>query len=99
GARVVTGSFDRAVNSPGWSAHGRSVYVLYDEHGSNRVARVSLDGSVRDVAAGLTASALDRPYSGGEFSVSRDGKVAVTAGDPARPSDIVLASGGSQRKL
>lgn len=99
GARVVTGGLDRAVNNPVWSADGRAIYIVYDEHGSNHVARVSLDGSVRDVASGLTAEALDRPYSGGEFSVSRDGRIAVTAGDPARPSDIALAYGGSLRRL
>jgi dipeptidyl aminopeptidase/acylaminoacyl peptidase len=99
GAHVVTASFDRAVTNPVWSSDGRSVYVLYDEHGSNRVARVGLDGSVRDVATGLTASGLDRPYSGGEFSVSRGGAVAVTTGDNLHPSDVGLASGGSVRKL
>ena len=97
--RLLTGGFDRPVNNPVWSADGRSVYVLYDERGSNHVARVGLDGTVRDIAGGLTGSGLDRPYSGGAFSVSRDGKIAVTAGDPSRPSDVALASGGSLRRL
>jgi len=98
GARVVS-RIDRPVSNPVWSADGRSIYILYDEHGSNRVARVGLDGSLRDVATGLTGSGLDRPYSGGEFSVSRGGAIAVTAGDPTRPSDIAIASGGSLRRL
>jgi len=97
--RTVTASFDRPVNNPVWAADGRSIYVIYDEHGSNRVARVGLDGSVRDVAKGLTASGLDRPYSGGDFSVSRSGSVAVTAGDHLRPSDVGIASGGVVRRL
>jgi len=97
--RALTANFDRAVANPIWSADGRSIYVLYDEHGSNHVARVGLDGSVRDVAAGLTASGLDRPYSGGEFSVSRGGSVAVTAGDQLHPSDVAIASGGTLRRL
>jgi dipeptidyl aminopeptidase/acylaminoacyl peptidase len=99
GKRVLTANFDRSVGNPIWSADGRSIYVLYDEHGSNRVARVGLDGSVRDVATGLTASNLDRPYSGGEFGVSRGGAIAVTAGDNLRPSDVGIASGGSIRRL
>jgi dipeptidyl aminopeptidase/acylaminoacyl peptidase len=99
GKRVLTDGLDRAVTNPVWSADGRSIYVLYDEHGSNRVARIALDGSVRTVATGLTGSALDRPYSGGEFSVSRDGRLAVTAGDPSRPSDVALVSGGATRRL
>jgi len=99
GKRLVTGNFDRAVTNPVWSADGRSIYVLYDEHGSNRVARVGLDGSVRDVATGLTGSGLDRPYSGGEFSVSRGGAVAVTVGDNLHPADVGVATSGSVRKL
>ena len=99
GAHAVTANFDRAVTNPAWSADGSSIYVLYDEHGSNRVARVSLNGAVRDVATGLTGSGLDRPYSGGEFSVSRGGTVAVTTGDNLHPSDVGVASGGSVRKL
>ena len=99
GKRVLTANLDRPVNSPIWASDSRSVYVQYDEHGSNRVARVGLDGSVRDVAAGLTGSGLDRPYSGGEFSVSRAGTVAVTTGDNLHPSDVGVASGGSIRKL
>src|SRR5258705_4231219 len=97
--RLLTGNFDRSVSNPVWASDGRSVYVVYDEHGSNRVARVGLDGSVRDVATALTGSGLDRPYSGGEFSVSRGGTVAVTTGDHLHPSDVGLATGGSVRKL
>ena len=98
-ARALTANFDQAVGNPVWSADGRSIYVLYDQHGSNRVARVGLDGSVREVAARLTGSGLDRPYSGGEFSISRGGAVAVTAGDQLHPSDIAVASGGALRRL
>ncbi|HUP67944.1 MAG TPA: S9 family peptidase [Sphingomicrobium sp.] len=97
--RLVASGFDRSLGNPVWSADGRSIYALYDEHGSNRVARVSLDGSVRDVAIGLTGSGLDRPYSGGEFSVSRGGAVAVTVGDNLHPSDVGISTGGTVRKL
>jgi dipeptidyl aminopeptidase/acylaminoacyl peptidase len=97
--RALTSGLDRAVSSPLWAADSRSIYVKYDDHGSVRVARVGLDGSVHDLASGLTASGLDRPYSGGEFSVSRTGVVAVTAGDNLHPSDVGVASGGSVRRL
>ena len=99
GSHVLTASLDRPVTNPSWSGDSRSIYVLYDEHGSNRVARVGLDGSVRDIAAGLTGSGLDRPYSGGEFSVSRGGAVAVTAGDHLHPSDVGVVSGSGIRRL
>jgi dipeptidyl aminopeptidase/acylaminoacyl peptidase len=99
GKRTLTANFDRAVLNPVWAADGRAIYVQYDEHGSNRVARVGLDGSVHDVASPLTASGLDRPYSGGEYSVSRNGVVAFTTGDNLHPSDVGIAGSGGVRKL
>ena len=97
--RVLTPSLDRSVGDPVWAADNRSVYVSYDEHGSVRVARVGLDGSVRTVAEHLTASEFDRPYSGGQFSVARDGAVAFTSGTTQRPSDVWITRGGDARRL
>jgi dipeptidyl aminopeptidase/acylaminoacyl peptidase len=99
GARVLTADLDRSVGHPLWAADSRSIYVAYDERGSVRVARVGLDGSVRTVAEHLTADEFDRPYSGGEFSVARDGAVAFTSGTPQRPSDIWIARGRDARRL
>lgn len=97
--RALTASLDRSVDSPVWAADGRSIYVFYDDHGETRVARVGLDGSIRTVAQGLSGSALDRPYTGGSFSVARDGSIAFTAGTATRPADIVVARGGDRRQL
>jgi dipeptidyl aminopeptidase/acylaminoacyl peptidase len=97
--RVLTGGFDRDVGSPVWAGDGGSVYVSYDESGSTEVARVGLDGSVRTVAEGLSGSDLDRPYTGGSYSVARDGSLAVTAGSAIRPAEVVLVRGGSRRML
>ena len=99
GTRVLTPNLDRNVADPLWAADGRSVYVDYDEHGSVRVARVGLDGSVRTIAEHLTPAAFDRPYSGGEFSVARDGSVAYTGGSTQRPSDVWIARDGHPRQL
>jgi dipeptidyl aminopeptidase/acylaminoacyl peptidase len=99
GKRVLTGSLDRSVASPVWSADSSSIYVQVEDHGTNKVARVGLDGSIRDVVTGLTGAGLDRPYAGGEFSVSKSGVVAVTAGDALRPSDIGIVSNGAIRRL
>jgi dipeptidyl aminopeptidase/acylaminoacyl peptidase len=99
GVRDLTPTLDRGIDTALWSPDSRSVYVSYDEGGIKRVARVGLDGSARVVASGLTGSGLDRPYTGGEFSVARNGAVAVTMGDPTHPSDVGIASGGAARRL
>jgi dipeptidyl aminopeptidase/acylaminoacyl peptidase len=99
GRRSLTAGFDFDVDSPSWSADGRALYVSYDERGTRKVARIGLDGSIRTVADGLSGAGLDRPYTGGEFSVARDGSLAVTAGTPQRPADIALIRGGQRRQL
>lgn len=99
GVRSLTRGLDRSVGDPVWSADGRAVYVSYEDHGTVKVARVGLDGSVRTVAEGLTGGGLDRPYAGGAFSVARDGSVAITKGSATRPSDIALVRGGAERQL
>lgn len=100
GSHVLTAKLDRSVGHPVWAADGRSIYVDYVDRGETKVARVGLDGSVTTVAAGITGGALDRPYSGGGYSVSKTGLVAVTAGDGEHPADVaVVGPGGRPRKL
>jgi dipeptidyl aminopeptidase/acylaminoacyl peptidase len=100
GSRNLTASLDRGIEGAVWAADGRSVYVTYPDHGKNRVSRVGLDGSVRLIADGLTGSGLDRPYTGGEFSVAKNGAVAVTMAGYDRPSDLGIATGnGALRRL
>ncbi len=97
--RALTPSLDRSVDGPVWAADGRSIYVAYDEHGETRVARVGLDGAIRTVAEGLSGPGLDRPYTGGSFTVARDGAIAFAGGSATRPADIRLARGGAARQL
>jgi len=92
--RSLTAGFDREVSYPVWGADGRSVYVIFDERGVTKVARVGLDGNVRTVAEGLSGSGIDRPYSGGEFSLAKDGTLAITAGTATRPADVAVVRGG-----
>jgi dipeptidyl aminopeptidase/acylaminoacyl peptidase len=64
-----------------------------------KVARVGLDGSIRTVVEGLSGAGLDRPYTGGSYSVARDGTVATMIGSASRPADIALVRGGATRQL
>ena len=97
--RILTPSLDRDVQGPIWSADSRAIFVGYDDHGVRKVARVGLDGSVREAARGLTGTGYDRPYTGGSFSVARDGSLAVSAGSAVRPPDVAIVRGGAARAL
>lgn len=97
--RSLTSSLDRSIEDAVWAADGRSLYASYDDHGRRHLARIGLDGRVASLVDNLQGGGLDRPYTGGEFSVSRGGTVAYTGGDGAAPADVWVTSGGKPRRL
>ena len=96
GTRVLSGKLDQSVSNPVWSADGRGIYVQFDERGNTKVALFSLDGGYRVVAGNLGSGSS--AYSGGSYSVSKDGSVAFTLSTPVVPSQVALASPGSPAK-
>lgn len=98
-ARSLTASLDRSIEDARWAADGRSLYASYDDKGVRRVARIGLDGRVTPLADNLEGEELDRPYTGGDFSVSKGGVVAYTGGDASAPADVWVWSGGKARRL
>jgi dipeptidyl aminopeptidase/acylaminoacyl peptidase len=97
--RSLTESLDRSIDAAHWSADGRSIYVQYDDKGITRIARITMNGRVEPVAEGLSGAALDRPYTGGQFTVAANGAVAFTSGSVHWPSNISVARRGNSRRL
>ena len=98
GKRALAAGLDRPLSNPQWSGGGRSIYVQYVDRGIGKVGRVTLDGKLTEVVAEMAASSLDRPYSGGDFSIA-SGTIAYTLGDAQRPSDIAVHRGGKSTRL
>jgi dipeptidyl aminopeptidase/acylaminoacyl peptidase len=99
GKRSLTTNWDYGIDAILWAEGGKALYAQYDDHGETRVARIGLDGAIRTVATGLSGGGLDRPYTGGSFSVSNAGAVAFTGGSATRPAEVQLMSGGKTRML
>jgi len=93
--RMLTQGLDRSVQDPIWSADGRGVYFQYSDHGNTKLAYASLDGTVRTFVGDVGGLSLGRPYSGGQFSVSTNGRFAYTHSRPDHPADIAVARVGS----
>jgi acylaminoacyl-peptidase len=91
GKHVVSGTLDQSVANPVWSADGRGIYVQYDEHGNTKVGLFALDGTFRTVAGNVGSGSS--AYSGGSFSVARDGTVAFTLSTPSVPSQVAVTTG------
>jgi len=95
----ISDSLDRSVDDAEWAADGRSLFIQYTDQAVTRVARLTLDGHLQQVADGLAGSQLDRPYSGGQFTVSSNGIVAFTSGAPDHPPDLSIARGSRATRL
>jgi dipeptidyl aminopeptidase/acylaminoacyl peptidase len=98
-SRSLSASLDRTIDGATWSHDGRSLYVQYDDHANVKVARIALNGKIETVAEGLGGGSLDRPYTGGQFSVANNGAVAFTKGSTQQPTEIAIARGGKVRQL
>jgi len=97
--RSLTSSLDRGIEDAVWAADGRSLYASYDDHGQRKVARIGVDGRVSPLIDNVAGGGLDRPYTGGDFSVSKGGAIAYTGGDASAPADVWVLAGGKPRRL
>src|SRR5579872_1337927 len=95
----ISDSLDRSIGSARWAADGRSLFVQYTDQAVTKVARLTLDGRLQPIAEGLAGEELDRPYTGGDFSVSTNGVVAFTAGSTDHPPDLAVAHGTKVSRL
>ena len=100
GARLIADALDRDIANLHWSTDSRGLFFQYDTEGNTRVAFVSLDGEVTDLASDVGGLSLGRPYSGGTFTVARDGRFAFTHSTPEHPADLAVGSrDGETRRI
>lgn len=98
-SRSLTASLDRSITSAQWDPDGRGLYVQYDDRSVTKIAHVDLNGRIEPVIEGLRSASLYTPYTGGEFSVSRNGVVAFTDGRRQRLSEVSIVQRGRVRQL
>ena len=98
-ARQLASGLDRGIDAVEWSADSRGLVIKYDDDGKGRLARVSLDGTVRTITDAMAGGSLDRPYTGGEFSLSQSGLIALTVGDANTPGDVAIIAKDGPRVL
>ncbi len=97
--RLLSGALDRSIDSARWSSDSRSLIVKYDAEAKGTLARITLDGRIARLTDELAGGGLDRPYSGGEFGVARNGNIAFTIGSVHRPAELAVLAGGKARTL
>lgn len=90
--RCLTEGLDRSVGSAAWTEGGSSLLITYDDRGDTRLARLALDGSITELAAGIGGTSLGRPYSSGSVALGGD-RVAFTHTSPGSPADVAILEG------
>ena len=94
-AVCVSTALNRSVSQPLWSGDGKRLYFRFDDRGVTHVAWMPVDstdtiGPIRSAVEHVGGTSLGRPYASGNYSVSRDGTVAVTTCTPTSPADVSL---------
>ena len=88
--REIPLSLDRDISDLVWDARGKGLYASYDDKGNTKIAYIGLDGKVEKLADNLGGTSIGRPYSGGSFSVSREGVIAYTHSRPDYPAELAI---------
>ncbi|MDZ7684549.1 MAG: DPP IV N-terminal domain-containing protein [Gammaproteobacteria bacterium] len=63
--RLLTTNLDADADGAIWAEDSKSLYFTYDERAVRKIARVTLDGRITDVASGLGGTMIGRPYLSG----------------------------------
>ena len=97
--KLVSDGFDRSISNINWKEDGKGLYFQYDNEGMTKIAYISLSGKVRDIVDELGGLSLGRPYSGGTYTISEDGRYAFTYGNVYNPADLAVGYNGSKNRL
>jgi len=93
--RLISGKLDKNVGSIKWAPDGKGLYCLYTDHGTMKLAYISLDGKIKvitaDVGVGKSADA------GGMYSIAPNGNYAFTYTRPEFPGELAVCSLGSSK--
>ena len=93
--KCLTADFDRTVSAREgtiqWSPNSKYVYIMFPNHGTSHIHRVSLDGEVEALTEGK--------MNVGSFTLDEAGKVfAFNASDPLTPSELWTLDDGGKAK-
>lgn len=93
--KQVIQSLDRDIDNIQWDADTKGIYFQYDDLGNTWIAFTDLAGKVSNLANNVGGLTLDRPYAGGTFTVSANGRFAFTLSKPDHPSDLASGTKGT----
>ena len=86
GSRLLSAKLDRDVEDPLWARDGSGILFLYDDQGNTKLGFMTLDGTLKTVAANVGGPG--GTYGGGTFSTGGRRGYALTYSRPDVPCDV-----------
>ena len=88
--REINIGLDRNISGLAWNGSNDGLYFQYNHHGNTRIGFSDLSGRTRVVAENLGGTTIGRPYGGGSFSISKQGRIAFTYATPSHPAELAV---------
>ncbi len=79
---------DRDLNNFTWAKDNKSLFAYYDDKGNGVLTRLGLDGKTITITQGIGNGSFGRPYAGGSYSISQNGRYAYTKSDTQAPGEL-----------
>lgn len=95
----LTESLDRALGQFEWRANSRGLVFSYLDKGDTKLAAVNLKGDVKPLDVAIGGQALGRPYTSGDFALSKKGDIVFTTASRTTPGDLALYRKGKTPTL
>tara|TARA_B110000902_G_scaffold12965_1_gene15713 strand:- start:671 stop:2683 length:2013 start_codon:yes stop_codon:yes gene_type:complete len=97
--KEISSKIDSSISQYFWSSDSKGLFVSYDFQGDTKIIYLSLTGKVKQIANQMGGTSIGRPYGGGSFSVSNDGKIAYTHTLPSRPAELAFIGAKGMKKI
>jgi dipeptidyl aminopeptidase/acylaminoacyl peptidase len=86
----LTTSLDRSIGKFVWRKDSRGLLFSHLDKGDTKLARVNLKGDIKPLDITIGGQALGRPYTSGDFAVSKKGDIVYTTAARSMPGDLAL---------
>lgn len=83
---------DRDIDEINWDNSGNALYVSYDSEGIGHISKSDLNGKLTNMVNDLGGTGWGRPYSGGDYSITGNGKIAYTKTNVNYPSALAYTN-------
>ena len=94
--KVWTEGFDFEIASPIWDQSGNGIYFMYDDKGNTKIGHIDKTRKITVVTNDVGGTSVGRPYTGGSFSVSKNGTIAFTHSNPMHPAELAIIKKGDK---